>query len=335
MIRPRPVASTGSQTEPTPTTEERDIYAWPYATESIWNMPIGSEAVYVHAGLGYANASDNGQITYDDEFIGVNPNDPIKILNDKWRVHVPADMQRSRYRSDGSMHWNGCSAFLDEDGRTIHSGQVLDLPLGGNPSYQHDYGETDIYGTGHRGAHGGSALSSYGGSIRKGDLVSDGPMRHTLKINVYGKYYLSQANNGYHWPATKADSGYTNPSSHNFYGRTGEGYDFMGMGTLLALRPDADISFVTDPKARKMADCLRDFGGYIVDNTAWDVHAFSVERTAIDSGEWPKKSVNPAFHSQLHKLMTMLHAVTNNSATSIGGGGTPRVPLAPVANPPA
>ena len=42
--------------------ELRDPYKWPFAATSIWNMPIGSEAQYVHAMIEPA-----GGMTIDDK----------------------------------------------------------------------------------------------------------------------------------------------------------------------------------------------------------------------------------------------------------------------------
>src|SRR6185295_5406871 len=115
----------------------RNVYAWPCAQTSIWNMPIGSGAVYVDAKLQYAGAWF-GEIVTDEEFIGLNPSDPLKPLNGGALVHVPPSMQH-----DGS--WNGVAAFLTQDGRAAQ-GQPLSLVPGGNPSWAFGYPTVSLYG---------------------------------------------------------------------------------------------------------------------------------------------------------------------------------------------
>lgn len=51
----------------------------------------------------------------------------------------------------------------------------------------------DVLGDGNLGAHGGSGLSSFGGTIRTGELLpATGPIRHALKLELWahGFYFL-------------------------------------------------------------------------------------------------------------------------------------------------
>ncbi len=304
----------------TPTS--RNKYTWPFAQNSPWNMPVGSAAIYQHAGLSPALASSNDLVTSDKIHISLDTSDPIKILNGSHRVHVDPALNHN-----GT--WNGIGVLLREGGNTTAEGQTLVLSPGGNPSWQHKYGyDNDLKGNGIYGAHGGSAMSGLGGTIRDHEWNSSEPIRHALAINLFGLRFLSTANGGYRWPATKADSGYdVNKTSipTNYYGRTGKGYDFMGMGTLLALKPDYNVAAISDPNARRIAQALKDYGGYVVDNTAWDVHALSVEH-GVNSAY---NNAGSAFHGQLMSVFSNLHAITNNSPNAVGGGGAPRVALAP------
>jgi hypothetical protein len=271
-------------------------------------MPIGSGAVYVPAGIQPALGWQNGVMTTDDELIGLNPNDPLKTLGNGLQVRVPASMHH-----DGS--WNGVTALLLADGRTVAQGQPLLLNAGGNPSWDYDYGTVDLYGDGRPGAHGGSGLSSFGGSIRKGELNSAQPLRHVLKVNLFAKRFLSCSNSGYRWPAYRAD-GYMNCTTY------GGSVAVTRMGSLLALKPDVNCDAVSSAHARKICHALQDYGAYVVDDTAWDVHAIDIE----DGAEF---SDGGTFDSDLQGLFTNLQVVDNNSASNIGGGGTPRAALAP------
>jgi hypothetical protein len=97
----------------------------------------------------------------------------------------------------------------------------------------------------------------------------------------------------------------------------------MRMGSLLAVLPSVNCdTVVTSRHARKICHAFQDYGAYVVDDTFWDVHAIDLDVNAEfgDGG---------SFHSDVQKLFQMLHVVDNNAPGSIGGGGIPRVPLAP------
>lgn len=289
--------------------EARDPYMWPFARDSIWNMPIGSDADYVPAELSPTYEAD-GRITFDKEFISVDPSFPLQELNGKTEVHVDPT-----HEHDGS--WNGCATLLRaDDPYKVISGQPLRLDAGGDPSWKYTIGESiDLRADGIKGCHGGSRLSGIGGTIRKHEADSTEPIRHALKINLYCKRFCSIEDDGKRWPALAADA-YADESTY------GGPVPAVKMGTLLALPPDTDLSFMSSPNARRIAEALRDYGGYVVDDTAWDVHALSLEEGAeiVDGDD---------FHADLMQIFTALHAVNNNSPTAIGGGGEPRVPLAP------
>lgn len=308
----------------------RNVYKWPFSKTSIWNMPIGSNAKYVPSDLQTTSAWYN-RVTIDEENIGQNPDDPLKILTvtggskegSGAEVRVPADMT-----ADG--RWNNCSTFIMKDKTKIIQGQPLTLSKGGNPSWTWTIGGIiDLKSDGYFGCHGGSRLSGIGGSLREGELTSAEPIRHALKINVFCKRFCSQTTNGFRWPAVVADSGYTNPSAENYYGGSNPA---VKMGSLLAIKPGTDLSFITSTKLKKIAKAFTDYGAYVVDNTAWDVYGIAADKRVKDTllntdiaGDTESKE----YHRQFQKLITSLMVVDNNSASSIGGGGTPRVPLAP------
>src|SRR5687768_9700542 len=85
----------------------RDKYKWPFSKYSIWNMPIGSSANLVPAGIKapYKSSTfDGGYITADTNPIALDPNAPIKMLNGQ-QARIPNTLSH-----DGS--WNGCAAIL-------------------------------------------------------------------------------------------------------------------------------------------------------------------------------------------------------------------------------
>ena len=198
----------------------------------------------------------------------------------------------------------------------------------------------DIYGEGYYGAHGGSGLSAIGGALRVGELISeDQPIKHVLKINVFGKknLYYDETTKGFRWPAKRAD-GYASKN----YGttRTKLVNKECRMGALLALPPSIDLkklNFETIP-GRILAQAFQDYGAYIVDDTAWDVYAIVTEwgPDGRVTDEFEKKwgfsmkqsSKETPWSRDMDKIFMNLHIVVNNSSLSIGGGGKPGVPLA-------
>ena len=115
-----------AQSEPTPP-QTRNPLLWPFAQESIWNMPIGDGAVYTFANV---QPSTRRGLTVDEDILILEPDAPL----------TPIYLNNVAWESS------------DE------------------------------------GAHGGSGLSSIGGTIRLGELVPGGVIRHALKINPYNAY---------------------------------------------------------------------------------------------------------------------------------------------------
>ena len=325
----KPSSTTTPGGESFPST--RDIYRWPFAASSIWNMPIGSAAAYAPAGLDFANAW-GGRVGLDLENISVDRSFPVRMLTaasgiSGMSVHVDPQLSDAGTQND-------TSAFLSADNpNLVWMGQPLTLALGGSPTWTWTSPTTAVPldGDGRAGSHGGSHLSSLGGSIRPDELRGSAPIRHALKINMYARKYLSPAGspNGYRWPAYNADGYFReiDPVTGRSY------YDgpipALRMGSLLALRPDVDLSFVTHPFVAKLAWTLENYGAYVVDDAGWDVYDLSMDVAAWRAGEWPTIEVDPSFHAELQRVFTLLNVVDNNAPAAIGGGGTPRQPLAP------
>ncbi len=324
----------------------RDPWLWPFAATSIWNMPIGSNAI-----LEKANFRSEYCITIDDEYlVKVPAGSPIVEVYSpsSWRqrwpgnkyegtMQIPADFYLADSTSNSTP--NNCAAFLMPDGRTIRQLEPCCRLETGNArivGYLHDE-DQDIYGEGIKGTHYGSGLSAIGGSIRLGELTSDEPIRHALKLNVYAKnylYYDQNAKKGYIWPADRHDSYAGNSSNNNAYGGTNPK---LRMGTLLTIPQNVtpeSLGITTKP-GKKLFYALQNYGCYIVDDSAWSCYAWSAEAGVRDEVQnklgidIDTTSTSSSYYKDCIALITNLYIVTNNSPTSIGGGGTPCKPLAP------
>ena len=326
---------------------------WPFAQNSIWNMPIGSNAVYVPAGIG---APEAWSVTVDEDILiltpAASPQDVIKHdagWSDRLRcesalepkevliadVPIPADF--STDPGYNGLRPNHSAALLRADGKTIVQTQPFHIcGEGGAAVSQFRPPDGDLYlGDGIRGAHGGSGMSSIVGTLRMGDLIPNGVIRHALKVNLYAQKYLAfntDETPGYRWPAIRAD-GYANADTYQ--GQV----PALEMGALLALLPSFDIEQLQTAPARILAQAFIDYGGYVVDDTAWDVFALATEwgpagRVTDEFKEvWGyEMETNDKEHpwaQDMILLFTSLQVVDNNSSNAIGGGGTPRQPLAP------
>jgi len=236
--------------------EKRDPLKQPFSSNSIWNMPIGSDAKYVPAELEKAMAAG---MTIDEDIIVLKPDAPLTEI---FTNYAGWNREKDRCQKEGPLlfsapipdnfvvnnsNWDGLTpnsgiAFLMPDGRTIKQTQPFARCIAGeNGTSQYLFEDMDIYGDGYYGAHGGSGLSAIGGALRVGELVDiNQPIKHVLKINVFGKknLYYDETTKGFRWPAKRAD-GYANGN----YGteRTKPVNKDCRMGALLALPPSIDL----------------------------------------------------------------------------------------------
>ncbi len=344
------------QDKPQKQEQFRDPLKQPFRSTSIWNMPIGKNAQYVPANIEKATARG---MTIDEDIIVMKPEAPMVEIytnNAGWNrdkdrcikegpflfsAPIPADFVVSPETWDGITPNSGL-AVLMPDKRTIKQTQPFSRCRANEPATsKYLFSDMDIYGDGYYGAHGGSGLSAIGGAIRIGELVSeDKPIEHVLKVNIYGQknFYYDEKTKGYRWPARTSD----NYASGN-YGqkRTLPVNKELRMGALLALPQTIDLDsldFETVP-AKILAQAFRDYGAYIVDDTAWDVYALVTEwgPEGRVSDEFEEKwgfpmnieSKDTPWGRDMDKIFLNLYIVVNNGPDSIGGGGEPLVPLAP------
>jgi hypothetical protein len=252
---------------------------------------------------------------------------------------------------------NNGAAFLMPDGHTLVQTQplarcsagayatsiirILDNGINGNNT---GVDGDIISGDGRKGAHGGSMLGTLGGTIRLGEMRpgSRGP-RHALKVNLFSPMELFNCtvkSECFRWPAYTCDSGCTTE-----YGEiTNNQNTAMKIGALLAIPPSVNINNIgleTEP-GRQIAWTLQNYGAYHVDTTggaAFGIaaengfHGSKPDEFFADYGLSMEARVghnqDSAWSRDLQRIRPLLHVVNNNSPTSVGGGGTPRQPLAP------
>ena len=230
---------------------------------------------------------------------------------------------------------------------------------------------TSILAEGTYGAHGGSGLSSIGGTIRLGELLPGSPpIAHALKIELANWWYFGQAqlqpvtaDNGgrvqYVWPATGSNADFVNGSAGANYLGTDP---FVVPGGLLAIPYTIAASVTTTTTiGGRIKQAMVDYGAYLVDGAGHgdskdpfhhNLAAICMDALVNDEmrahygysmahpagvrrpGLDPTQThAQDALYNDLLRIFRALHSVTNNGPHSIGGGGRPRKPTkGPICN---
>lgn len=325
--------------------QTRDPLKWPFATNSIWNMPIGSEAVYVPA-----NIPPQKQVQPEEDILLLelrSPRIPIYHNAVTWRgpSRYPGRVDTNRVIVANApipddfvvldKNMNYACAILMDDGVTIKQNQPFSrFPRTPFATSAYVYPDDNLVtGDGIKGAHGGSGMSSIGGTIRLGELLPDAPpIRHALKVTLWAEYlYYDADTKGYRWPAWKADS----YAARGYKGA----FKPLRMGALLALPPAVNLDSLGLKLAasKRIAQALQDYGAYIVDDPVASAYGIAVERSpqgrVVD--EFEKTYQQPFWTStgpwadDMRVVFSRLSVVDNNGPDRIGGGGVPRRPLSP------
>ncbi len=335
-------------------TATRDPLVQPFASDSIWNMPIGTGAQYVAVNI--AAVLNNFVWTpmpqIDDEYIFLDSTAPLMDIN----YSDAAWTGRDRCSATGGLLLrvplatnyvvpnslgNNAAVFLMPDKRTlIHTQPITRCVAGGPATSVITFSGVDIYGDGRYGSHGGSSLSAIGGSIRLGEFRPGIPVRHAVKIDVDTPVVLarcSTASDCFRWPAFNADAG----ASGSYGTQNTNPVPGMKMGALLAIPTSTNINNLglESVPGQMLAWTLQNYGAYIVDSTGGPGFVISAEtgpngslrdQFRADFGLNLEQRVNDntPWSRDMQRLVQALYLVANNGPTSIGGGGTPLQPLA-------
>ncbi|CAF1497258.1 unnamed protein product, partial [Adineta ricciae] len=294
----------------------------------------------------------NSFFSDDDYFIVTNSNDPLTPwFNQGWwgnpggkahcnvtgklvgNISFPANLIVTEFGN------NNAAALLQPDNHSIINTQPLYRCTPGSPVLSllksDILGKDDIIsGNGTWGAHGGSGLSSIGGTIRLGELLpNSSPIRHALKLQLYAKQYYYNQRPGFIWPALNCDGYAFDPTDPYHYG----GNDiYLSPGSLLAIPSNISVNVTTLP-GQKLLFVLKYYGGYLCDDTYANRGTISTEHGVTDEFQnvygysFNSGSTGPgaAWYNDLLALFQSLRVVINNSNTTIGGGGTPLQPPPP------
>lgn len=234
---------------------------------------------------------------------------------------------------------NNAAALLQPDNHTIINTQSLYRCKPGSPVQSAVFTGVEakddiVWGNGIWGAHGGSGLSSIGGTIRLGELLPNTPpIQHALKLQLYAHHYYYNQRPGYVWPALNCDGYAFDPNYPAHYNGTDI---YLSPGALLAIPSNMSVNVTTVP-GRKLLFALQNYGGYLCDDTFVNRGTFNTEHGVTDEFEveygYPFGSRPPGsgtdWYNDMLALFQSLRVVINNSNTTIGGGGTSLQPPPP------
>ena len=331
----------------------RDPFTQPFSNDSIWNLPLGVSATYVDVNIAAATQT----ITDDRDIIILKPTatvNPVYFNDDGWTGASRCDRQggvlftapiQTSFIVPGATPSdtpNNAVAIVAADGRTLYQGQPYTHCTANGDITMMWFITNDIYGTGFYGGHGGSQLSSIGGTIRLGELLPGAVIRHAMKLSLYGavNYFYNATVPGFRWPATTAD-GYAS----SVYG--GSDPNIL-LGSLLALPASLNISNMSleTTAAGIMAQAYKDYGAYLVDDAAWSVYELSAESGPDGTVESEVQgaygfsmtpgNMNNAWARDIKKIMDNLSVINNwnlsnwqtvsaSNGAQGAGGGAPRV----------
>ncbi len=340
--------------------DSRNPTLWPYPWDSIWNTPIGDQADLVPFDMVIPTERT---LNIEEDIIIIAPDAPGRTIQKHdaaWEdgrtrcgsrtgkvlaenIPIPEGWQTDPGYTGSKP--NHSAAILMPD-MTLFETQPFHICEDGvavsqftNESWQGDSILTGGMGAPDGGSHGGSFMTAFGGTIRLGEWVPGGVIRHVLKIDVYSQENLSPLDGGFRWPALQPDRGFDDPIE-GYGGSVPE----AKMGSLLALPPSFDVGALASEPAAILARTLQRYGAYIVDGTGWSTAAFAVEwgpngrvkdefeqvwgfpmvghRKAVDGPQL-------AFLEDMETIYAALNVVNDNAPANTGGAGERLAPWAP------
>ena len=275
----------------------RDPYYWPFTAQSIWNTPIGSEAVYVPANLEPA-ARVGVDIMH---ILATSEDDPVtpayahgvwgpgrcdSVMDIDFSLHLPADwLVPDAGNSPYGYTPSSSYAIVYPDGDQVLQAQIIARCEVGGPvyfplwfQYPGNRQTVSIRGDGLYSGNGQGAtgMSTLGGTIRLGELTGSEPIRHAIKLNPWAKkvIHYSEEVPGYRWPAFRADAAAA--TSYN-----PDADPSMLMSALLAIPPDVkvvELNLSDALVAAKLFAVMQDYGVYFTEDAAWDIWDIIAER---------------------------------------------------------
>lgn len=305
----------------------RDAALQPFASNSPWNYPMGSNAVYSSSGPIVSKMRDtspginiNGS-GWSIPIFQASASDPLRTFvvvspyglgSGTFQIRVPSNAAPAT-GTDGTLVIVDPSGLISHEffqaqkqadgswrASTYAAGVLTGSGVGYQIGYNNNYTVNSIGGSVR--AYGGSAM---GGVIRAGELTNGIPHALCASGPKYNNFFDPQ---NYIWPATRDDYDYETSGP-------------IRMGYWFAIPPNVNLAGLgITGKALQIGLAMQRYGLVHVDKC--DNHCLYIETNAASEAS----DVNL---SQLVTLWGLLCHVTNYSQSALGGGGTPIWTIAP------
>ncbi|WP_155856225.1 hypothetical protein [Cellulomonas sp. URHD0024] len=291
-------------------TGKRDAAQYPFASSSPWNTAIGSHAVFEGAsGSRTASLLSGSKPVVNRETWSVSVNqastsDPLASLN-----LIRNGITYSARIPSGAVATAGEDrhvSIIQPDHVTLYD--TFKATKLSNTSWSAQVGfQVDLRGSGIGQGTRAAYVPAVAGLVRAQELQNKS-INHALALAIPGEMLKS----GFVWPAARQDSDGASTYSGG-----------VPMGSLFAIPPSVDVTKLgLSPTGLALAKALQNYGAYVVDRSG--MVTLYCEMSCDDTGTTDLRRAWGVLEPQIR-------AVTNNSAASVGGGGTPRVAALPSA----
>ncbi len=299
-----------ASTAPRPSRLPRNPLHWPFASDSIWNRPLGSGAQFepVAARPFTADGPLLNPTRSRRPFLA-NPSAPLRGVWEagRWRGDI-----RLSYADVARLPLERNEPVIILQPARRHAVELLGIRVRADGDLEARVVELlDLAGPGVGAPQPGvrpHGFSSLGGLLRFGE--PHGGVRHALAARVSADRLRAGA--WPTWPAlgTRVPAGFGSDASN------------LRIGTLLALPPELDLATLglgTSGPGYELARAMQDFGVYVTGvGPEPFVLLLGEERPGA---EWESPALN--------RLVPLLQVVRSNTPQTPGGGGTPRREPAP------
>lgn len=310
---------------------------WPFASNSPWNTPVGSGAQHSQTGTDVTNVVRNtstGVTVYtgahaipvyraanSDPLVRVTVTAPDSLSPaGVVQIRIPQGAKGSLPEWDSGTFTDSTMIVIEPSGSVAHEFWRMRETSPGEwealaytPTPLDGSGVELVIGLSHTGYQiegqlgwavaRTSGVSALGGLIRKGEL-SSGILRHALAVSAP----KGSLKTPWMWPASKSRESYSPEGP-------------LLLGSLLVLPKSVNIQTLgLNAEELVVAKALQDFGAYIVtDEPTWGIYC---EATVGNEAASLR-------NEKLAQLWSLMVRVENNTASAVGGGGSPLAPVAP------
>lgn len=291
---------------------------WPFSAASPWSISIGSGATFQTSGqqptadlLNTAYDRDIAMEQWSHPIYWARLSDPLVTVTEdggrtaQYRIPASATPALPDITVVGDTATDSHMHVVQPDGKTLREAWLFQRTSSTTATCGY-MATTDLtsdgLADGVRG-YGGSAL---GGLIRQHEIANR-RIPHAIAVAPNTSYMKL---NGFVWPAQREDS--SAPSTY---------HGNIGMGTFAAIPPSVNLAGLgLNSDGLALATALQDYGMYVVDSSqAWAIYVEPNSITARVDAMW----------ADMPTIRAQVRAVTNNTSTNVGGGGTRRQPTAP------